>query len=263
MIDLRGQVCIVTGASGLIGLAVCRLLLRQQAVVLALFHRHGAALDDLGATAAAMAGEMAGASAPADTRPVGRLDTLQVDLTDPAAARTVVAQALERHGRVDALIHCAGTTLRKSALMTSRADQAALFDLNLVSATQLCREVLRPMWRQNSGRIVLVGSRAGAHGLPGQADYAATKAALEGYAKSLAGEVGRHQITVNVVAPGALVAPPGSPYSEDEQTRIQAAIGLGRVAQPEEIAAVVAFLVSPLASYVSGAVIPVDGAARF
>jgi len=118
--------------------------------------------------------------------------------------------------------------------------------------------MMRACW----GRLVLVGSRAGVAGLPGQAGYAASKAALQAWAASTAGEVGRHGVTVNVVAPGA-VAEPTPTYAPDEEARVLQLIGARRLATPDEVSAVVTFLASAAASYFNGVTLPVDGAARF
>ena len=117
--------------------------------------------------------------------------------------------------------------------------------------------------RQNYGRVILLGSRAGEHGLPGQSVYSASKAALHAYAKSLAFEVGSKGITVNAVAPGAVAGGEQRTYTQQDEARVCESIGLRRLGKAEEIAAVIAFLAAPAASYVSGAVIPVDGAGRF
>lgn len=245
MFDLSGKICLVTGASGLIGLEVCRALMQGGATVAAICYENRAGLDALAATLS------------------GQLYIMQSDLRERDSVTTVVGAVLERHGRIDVLVYCAGQGLRKAAMLTSQADCDAINELNVNAPIQLCRHVLRPMFRQGAGRIILVGSYAGTHGLPGQAVYAASKAALHGYAASLASEVGSRGVTVNVVAPGVVAGLQNVMYSPEERDRVCASIGLGRPADPAEIASVVAFMASPAASYISGAVIPVDGGARF
>jgi 3-oxoacyl-[acyl-carrier protein] reductase len=248
MFDLVGKVCLVTGASGLIGLEICRALAQQGAVVLALYHAHGETLR-------AMAAESF-----ADQ---GSIDVFECDLRQREALAPLLADLLRRYDRIDVLICCAGKTVRKAAMLTGQADYDDLFDLNVNAPIQLARQLLRPMFRQNGGRIIFIGSHAGTQGLPGQAVYASTKAALHAYAKSLAAEVGERNITVNVVAPGVVADEHSTIYTAEEQQRVCGAIGLRRPGRSAEIASVVAFLASPAAAYISGAVIPVDGAARF
>lgn len=248
MFDLVGKICMVTGASGLIGLEVCRALAQQGAVVLALYHASGGTLR-------AMAAE------PFPRH--GCIDAIECDLRQRETLAPLLAKLLDRHRRIDVLVCCAGKTVRKAAMLTSQADFDDLFELNVNAPIQLSRQLLRPMFRQNGGRIIFIGSHAGSQGLPGQAVYAGTKAALHAYATSLASEVGERNITVNVVAP-CVVADEGSAvYTSEEQERVCSMIGLRRPARPAEIASVVAFLASSAAAYISGAVIPVNGAARF
>lgn len=248
MYEMNRKVCLVTGASGAIGSAICVELLQRGATVIGLYHSHARELSALAADPI---------SGP------GSLTPLRCDLRDHAASASVVSSILERTGRIDVLVCCAGETLRKSALLCGTADIDRIFSLNFDSVVLLCRQVLRPMFRQNSGRIVLIGSRAGDHGLPGQSVYSASKAALHCFARSLAFEVGEKGITINAVAPGAVATNEQRTYGEEDALKVRQLIGLRRLAEPAEIASVVGFLVSPAASYISGAVIPVDGAARF
>jgi 3-oxoacyl-[acyl-carrier protein] reductase len=134
---------------------------------------------------------------------------------------------------------------------------------NVHSAIDTARACLRPMIRQRHGRIVLFGSVAGAVGLPGHSTYAATKAALQAWASSAAGEVGGRDITVNVVAPGAIRDDTMDFHTPQERDLVLKFIGAGRFGEPHEVAAMVSFLCSPAATYVNGATIRVDGGARF
>lgn len=248
MTQLAGKTCIVTGASGIVGRAICSTLADQGADVFALYLRHRDPLDAL----AEQRGER-----------LGRVMPWRCDLSDPEEVSAVLRAILEHAKRVDVLVCCAGQALRRPALLTQRLDAEQLFALNVLGVADLCRQVLRPMLRQNEGRIILIGSRAGTHGMPGQAVYSASKAALHAYAKSLAFEVGEKGITVNAVAPGAIAGGGEGVYTLEDEDRVRQSIGLKRLGQASEIASVVAFLASPAASYVSGAVIPVDGAGRF
>lgn len=248
MLSLNGKVCVVTGSSGLIGAEICKALAEQGGTVLALYHQNAARVESL--------------QQELDTDR-GEIQPIQCDLRNREAGTSIIAGLLREHGRLDVLVCCAGETLRKSALLTSHADCDALFDLNFDSVVQLCRHALRPMFRQNGGRIILIGSRAGEHGMAGQSVYAASKAALHAYAKSLAFEVGEKNITVNAVAPGVVAGAENSVYSAADEARVRELIGLRRPAHAREIASVVSFLASPAAAYISGAVLAVDGAARF
>lgn len=244
MFDLNGKTCLVVGASGYLGSEICRALVEQGANVVGFYHRH----------ADRVPGDRLG-------RPNSRIQAVQLDITDSEKVAEAVAAAQRDHSRIDALICAAGGTLRKPALVTKEADVASLFDLNFNAVAQLCRAVLRPMLLQKSGRIVLIGSIAGACGLPGQSIYSASKAAVHGYARALAREVGYAGITVNVIAPGALSGQSGVEYSPEDEARAKTLIGLRRLGTARDVAAAAAFLVADEAAYVSGAVLAVDGAA--
>jgi 3-oxoacyl-[acyl-carrier protein] reductase len=244
LFDLTGKSCLVVGASGYLGSEICLALAEQGADVVGFYHRH----------AEKVPGDRGVRSHP-------RIQAVQLDITDAKQAAEAVAATQRDHARIDALICAAGGTLRKPALVTGDADLASLFDLNVDAVARLCRIVLRPMLRQASGRIVLIGSIAGAGGLPGQSVYSASKAAVHGYARALAREVGYAGITVNVIAPGALSDQSGVDYSADDEERAKALIGLRRLGTARDVAAAAAFLVADEAAYISGAVIAVDGAA--
>jgi len=144
-------------------------------------------------------------------------------------------------------------------LRMSDDDFATVVDTNLVGTFRVVKRASRAMLRARSGRIILLGSVVGLLGSAGQANYAASKAGLVGFARSLARELGSRSITVNVIAPGATATDMLAAVSEARQAELAAAVPLGRVARPEEIAAVAAFLASDDAAYITGAVIPVDG----
>ncbi|KVK99423.1 SDR family NAD(P)-dependent oxidoreductase [Burkholderia ubonensis] len=247
MFDLHGKICLVTGASGYLGAQICSALAAQGATVVACHFTHPEGLD----------------AARADAAVATRIHSVRLDVTRADDVTATIGEILKSHGRIDVLVYAAGATLRKSALLTGQDDCDRLLDLNFKAVAQMCRGVLRPMFRQRSGRIVLIGSTAGERGLAGQGVYAASKAALHAYARSLAQEAGGHGITVNVVAPGALSSAGQSHYTEQDEARVKEQIGLCRLGNAREVAAAVVFLASDEASYVSGAVVPVDGAARF
>ncbi|QQS24593.1 MAG: 3-oxoacyl-ACP reductase FabG [Actinomycetota bacterium] len=177
--------------------------------------------------------------------------TEQVD----AAFATVEAEL----GPVEVLVSNAGITKDTLLLRMSEQDFTSVVDANLTAAFRVCKRATQGMLRARRGRIVLVSSVVGLLGSAGQANYAASKAGLVGLARSLARELGSRSITVNVVAPGPVATDMTAALSEQRLAELTAAVPLGRVATPDEIAAAVAFLASADAAYITGAVIPVDG----
>ncbi|KPA95984.1 SDR family NAD(P)-dependent oxidoreductase [Pseudomonas asplenii] len=247
MQESNRQACLVTGASGTLGLAICEKLLSLGVTVVALFHRNEQPLQALLERAREWP---------------GRLIILACDLTNAQQTTRLMSICSDRGLVIHSVVCCAANLLRKSALFSSPSDSERLFSLNFESVTRLLRQFMRPMLQRRQGRVVLIGSRAGETGMPGQSLYASTKGALHAYARSLAFEVGEQGITVNVVAPGA-IAGPLTHYSETEASEICRHIGLRRLGQPAEVAGVVAFLLGAEASYINGAVIAVDGGGRF
>lgn len=243
----RDRVVVVSGASGGIG-GVCALRLAALgARVIAGYHGNK---DN----AQKLADEVAGWG--------GELIPVQADLAEPAGAEVLVRAALEEFGRVDACVAAAGLRTRRLAMATDAATLNRLLQVNLAGSINLAKACMKPMMRAKYGRIVLFGSRAGTSGLPGHSAYAATKGALQPWAASAAGELGAHGVTVNVVAPGAIRAEVMD-FNGPELDLVLKFIGAGRLGEPEEVAAAVAFLVSPAASYVNGNTLVVDGGARF
>lgn len=172
-----------------------------------------------------------------------------------AAFETVEAQL----GPVEVLVSNAGITKDTLLLRMSEDDFTSVVDTNLTAAYRLCKRATQGMLRARRGRIVLISSVVGMLGSAGQANYAASKAGLIGLARSLARELGSRSITVNVVAPGPVATDMTAALGERRLSELTAAVPLGRMATPEEVAGVVAFVASEDAAYITGAIIPVDG----
>jgi 3-oxoacyl-[acyl-carrier protein] reductase len=245
---LHGRVAIVTGASGNLGSACCRDLAAAGAAVVAGYCHSRDAADVLAKEISADGGTCV---------PVG------ADLSQADGPDRLVARALSEFGRLDALVAAAGSRLRRPAVATDPAMIQQLMALNVHGSISAARACLRPMIRARFGRIVLFGSVAGACGLPGHSAYAGTKAALQAWASSAAGEVGGRDITINVVAPGAIRATTMDFHTAAERELVLKFIGAGRFGEPSEVAALVSFLCSPAASYINGSTVRVDGGARF
>ena len=167
---------------------------------------------------------------------------------------------IEQHfGPVEVLVANAGVTKDVLLLRMSENDFNSVVDANLGGAYRVCKRGAQQMLRARRGRIVLVSSVVGLLGSAGQANYAASKAGLVGLARSLARELGSRSITVNVVAPGPVETDMTAVLGEDRLRALTDAVPLGRMATPDEIAGVIAFLASDDAAYITGAVVPVDG----
>jgi 3-oxoacyl-[acyl-carrier protein] reductase len=162
-------------------------------------------------------------------------------------------------GPVEVLVANAGITRDGLLLRMSDDDFTAVVDTNLTGTYRVAKRATRAMLRARWGRLVFISSVVGLLGSAGQANYAAAKAGLVGLARSLARELGSRSITANVVAPGAVATDMLEALDEDRRQAITANVPLGRIAEPDEVAAVVAFLASDQAAYVTGAVVPVDG----
>ena len=240
MFRLDGKRALVTGASGGIGGAVARALHGQGATV-ALAGTRQAALDQL----AAELGE--------------RATVLVADLSDAAATDGLVKEAERRLGGIDILVNNAGLTRDGLVLRMKDEDWQRVLDVNLTAAFRLSRACLRGMMKQRWGRIVSVTSVVGHTGNPGQANYAASKAAIAGMSKAIAAEVASRGITVNCVAPGFIATAMTDVLNDEQRARIQGQIPAGRMGTSEEVAAAVAFLASGEAGYVTGQTIHVNG----
>jgi 3-oxoacyl-[acyl-carrier protein] reductase len=240
MFDLTGRTALVTGASGGIGGAIARALYWQGAAVMLAGTRRTA----LEALAAAL-GERA------------CIET--ADLREPAAADSLVRAAEAAMGRLDILVNNAGLARDALALRMKDEDWQQVLDIDLTAAFRLSRAALRGMVRRRDGRIVSVTSIVAVTGNPGQANYAAAKAALIGMSKSIAAEVASRGVTVNCVAPGFVETAMTAALPAEQRARLGAAIPAGRFGAPADIAAAVAYLASAEAAYVTGQTLHVNG----
>jgi 3-oxoacyl-(acyl-carrier-protein) reductase len=223
---------LVTGGNRGIGLAVARAFLAQ--------------------------GDQVAVTSRTGDGPEGAL-AVACDVTDQAQVDAAFEAVEAAHGPVEVLVANAGITRDTLLLRMSDEDFTATLDTNLTGAFRVARRASRGMLRARWGRLVFVSSVVGLLGSAGQANYAASKAGLVGLARSLARELGSRNITSNVVAPGFVDTDMTRVLGEDRRVEIVGQVPLGRYATPEEVAAVVRFLASDEAAYITGAVVPVDG----
>ncbi len=242
MMNLTSRVALVTGASRGIGRATALALARQGALVVV------AARGD---NAAPVAAEIAAAGFKAES--------ITLDVTDTASVEAAVKGVIERHGRLDVLVSNAGITRDMLLLRMKREDWDAVLATNLTAAFSICQAALRPMLKQRSGRVIAISSVVGQMGNAGQANYAASKAGLIGFCKSMAREVASRGITVNVVAPGLIETDMTRELAGASRDEWSERIPLGRLGSPEDVAHAVCFLASDEASYITGHVLAVNG----
>ena len=241
---MTATVALVTGASRGIGRAIAMELTRQGMTVI------GTATSESGAasiTEAIKAAGGAGWGAALDVRDAAGVDALIADIEAKTGSAITV------------LVNNAGITRDTLAMRMKDEDWDDVLDTNLKSVFRMCRAVMRGMMKARTGRIVNITSVVGHAGNAGQANYCAAKAGVSGMTRSLARELGSRGITVNCVAPGFIDTDMTKALDESQKTALLGNIPLGRLGTPEDIAAAVAFLVSPAASYVTGSTIHVNG----
>ena len=240
---LEGQTALVTGASRGIGRAIALALGKQGATVI------GTATTPQGAEA------ISTALSEAECRGRG----VVLNVTDMAGIDTAIADIEAHEGAATILVNNAGITRDGLLLRMKPDDWQAIMDTNLSSVFRLSKACLRGMMKQRRGRIISIASVVGLIGNAGQANYAAAKAGIIGFSKSLAREVGSRGITVNVVAPGFIDTDMTRRLSEEQRTALLAPIALGRLGSVDDVAAAVSFLASPAAGYITGETLHVNG----
>ncbi|MFF6979417.1 3-oxoacyl-ACP reductase FabG [Streptomyces sp. NPDC008343] len=186
---------------------------------------------------------------------------VRCDITDTGHVDAAFKEVEEQHGPVEVLVANAGITKDLLLMRMGEDDFTSVLDTNLTGAFRVTKRASRGMLRAKKGRVVYISSAVALRGESGQANYAASKAGLVGFARSMARELGSRGITFNVVAPGLTETSMSQQLSDEQLENLKSQIPLGRLARPEEIAATVAFLASEQASYITGAVVPVDGGA--
>lgn len=240
---LTGQIALITGASRGIGAAIAQELGQQGAIVI------GTATSANGAEAI--------------TKTLGEANIkgegMALDVNDAAQVEAVLKTINEKYGDVSILVNNAGITRDTLLMRMKDEDWDAVISTNLTSVYRMSQAVLRPMMKARTGRIISISSIVGHMGNPGQANYAAAKAGMAGFTKSLAAEVGSRGITVNCIAPGFIDTDMTAELPEALKAKMIERVPVGRLGSVKEIAATVTFLASPNAGYITGETIHVNG----
>lgn len=242
--DLGGKVAVVTGASRGIGRAVALAMAERGCHVVVNYAGNTSAAEE---TASRVRG-------------LGvRALVIKADVADQEQVNAMMKQVLQEFGRIDILVNNAGITRDNLLPRLQEQDWDAVLNTNLKGAYHCAKAVLRPMLKARWGRIINISSVVALSGNPGQSNYAAAKAGLIGFTKSLAREIGSRNITVNAVAPGYIDTDMTAGLTEENKSQMLNNIPLGRLGTPEDVAAAVAFLAGGGAGYITGQVIVVDG----
>ena len=241
--SIEGKIALVTGATRGIGKAIAHELASRGVIVI------GTATSDSGASSISEYLALAGAKGTG----------MALDVASDESVAAVIKKINEEFGVIDIVVNNAGIT-RDNLMLRMKADEwDAVINTNLSSLYRVTKACLRGMFKKRWGRIVSVSSVVASMGNAGQTNYAASKAGMEGYSRALASEIGSRNITVNCVAPGFIDTDMTKGLADEHRKTLQDKIPLNRLGKPEEIAAVVGFLVSDAASYVTGETIQVNG----
>ena len=240
---MSAPVVLVVGASSDLGLDLCAHLAEHGATVVAGYRSRLEQLADVAANF-----------------PLGRIEPVALDVGSSSTLDRAVDGAVARHGRLDALVFMSAVLRDNLLPFLTEAEWDEVVDTNLKGAFLACKAAARPMMKQRSGRIVLMSSLSGLRGVAGQANYCASKAGLHGLAKSLAHELSRFQILVNVVAPGLIDSKVNEQLDEKRRETLLQGVTLKRVGRRREVSSLVRWLVlDPDATYLTGQVLAVDG----
>ncbi len=240
---LTGQIALITGASRGIGAAIAQALGEQGAIVI------GTATSENGAAS------ISSTFASANIKGEG----MALNVNDAAQVAAILKTISGKYGDVSILVNNAGITRDTLLMRMKDEDWDDVLSTNLTSVFRMSQAVLRPMMKARTGRIISISSVVGHMGNAGQTNYAAAKAGMTGFTKSLAAEVGSRGITVNCVAPGFIDTDMTAELPEEVTVKMLARIPAGRLGNVKEIAATVAFLASPNAAYITGETIHVNG----
>ena len=234
---LQNQIALVTGATRGIGAAIAAELKAQGATVI------GTATSAEGAAKITAAG----------------ITGIVLNVTDGESCQNAIDAIIKEHGALHILVNNAGITRDTLAMRMKDEEWDAVIDTNLKAVFRMSRAAIKPMMKQRQGRIISITSVVGASGNPGQANYAASKAGVAGMSRALARELGSRGITVNSIAPGFISTDMTADLPEEQQKALLAQIPLGHLGKPQDIAHAVAFLASPLAAYITGQELHVNG----
>lgn len=240
MFQLSGKTALITGASGGIGSAIAKNLSQQGAHVVLHGTRAGR-LEEL-------ASEIG-----------SNVSVVTANLSDRDAVDGLVAEAAKATGAIDILVNNAGITRDNLFMRMKDEEWDDVLEVNLTSSMLLCRSAIRAMMKARWGRIISISSIVGVTGNPGQTNYAASKAGMIGFSKSLAAEVASRGITVNIVAPGFIETPMTDELADEQKQKLLANVPAGRLGSSQEVAAAVSFLASEEAAYMTGSTLHVNG----
>ncbi|MDC0563450.1 3-oxoacyl-[acyl-carrier-protein] reductase [Alphaproteobacteria bacterium] len=240
MFQLSGRTALITGASGGIGSAIAKNLSQQGAHVIL----HGTRAGRLEELASEIGTNVSVATA---------------NLSDREAVGGLVSEAAKATGAIDILVNNAGITRDNLFMRMKDEEWDDVLEVNLTSSMLLCRSAIRAMMKARWGRIISISSIVGVTGNPGQTNYAASKAGMIGFSKSLAAEVASRGITVNVVAPGFIETPMTDDLTDEQKQKLLGNVPAGRLGSSQEVAATVSFLASEEAAYMTGATLHVNG----